>query len=183
MRFTLYYDGPLPARGKPSVKAEIRSALEPQLRELWSHQPLAGHVDLRRPSDQEGGLSALVEKHGHTFAAVVSERLGLRAELDILLLRPATPGDLVIDGDIDNRMKTLFDALSAPAQASQVHDTMRASSVEDPCHVLLEDDRLITRVSVETDRLLAPASPDHVRLSIRVRTRLTKMMYGNIDLG
>src|SRR3546814_238866 len=169
MRFTLYYDGPLPARGKPSVKAEIRSALDPQLRELWSHQPLVGHAELLQPPEKEGGLSALVEKHGHTFAAVVSERLGMRPELDILLLRPAAPGDLVIDGDIDNRLKTLFDALSAPAQPSQVHDTMRETSPEDPCHVLLEDDRLITRVNVETDRLLAPASPDHVRLTIRVR--------------
>ena len=74
MRLTLHYDGPLPARVKPSVKAEIRSAMEPQLRELWSHQPLVGHVELLRPPDKEGGSSALVEKHGHPFAAVVSER-------------------------------------------------------------------------------------------------------------
>lgn len=156
MRFTLYFDGPLPARGKPSVKAEIRSASEPQLRELWSHQPLAGHSELLQPPDKEGGLPSLMEKHGHTLLAVVSEWLGLRAELDVLLLRPAAPGDLVIDGDIDNRLKTLFDALSAPAQASQVHETMPATSVEDPLYVLLEDDRFITRVSLETDRLLAP---------------------------
>src|SRR3546814_11481812 len=88
MRFTLYYDGPLPARGKPSVKAEIRSALDPQLRALWSHQPLVGHAELLQPPDKEGGLSALGEKRGHTFAAVVSGRLGQRWELDNLLLKP-----------------------------------------------------------------------------------------------
>ena len=77
-------------------------------------------------------MSSLVDRHGHTFAAVVSRSLGLRAELDILMLRPSSPGDLVNKGDIDNRLKTLLDGLSAPAQPSQVPDGMRATSKEDP---------------------------------------------------
>lgn len=99
------------------------------------------------------------------------------------MLRPSSPGDLVNKGDIDNRLKTLLDALSAPAQPTQVSDEMRVTTEENPMHVLLEDDSLITRMNVETERLLAPPSADEVRLSIRVTTRVAKSMLGNIGLA
>jgi hypothetical protein len=35
MKFTLTYDGELPSNGSPRKKWEIRSALHPQLAELW----------------------------------------------------------------------------------------------------------------------------------------------------
>ncbi len=182
MEFTLWYDGPLPARGKAAIKGQIRQALDVQLRELWTHLPLSDHSHLLARST-EGGLSSLVGRHGHTFAAVVSRSLGLRAELDILMLRPSSPGDLVNKGDIDNQLKTLLDGLSAPAQPTQVPDGMRATTDEDPMHVLLEDDSLITRLNVETERLLGAPGPDEVRLTIRVTTRVVKPMYGNMGLA
>jgi hypothetical protein len=43
---------------------------------------------------------------------------GAQAELDVLLLAANLPGALIRrGGDIDNRLKTLFDALSVPANA------------------------------------------------------------------
>lgn len=182
MEFTLWYGGALPSRGSREAKHNIRQALESQLRELWAHPPLSDHGHLLMRAD-EGGMSALIDRHGHTFAAVVSRSLGLRAELDSLMLRPLSPGDLVNKGDIDNRLKTLLDALSAPAQPTQVSDEMRVTTEENPMHVLLEDDSLITRMNVETERLLAPPSADEVRLSIRVTTRVAKPMLGNIGLA
>ena len=40
VRFTLNYDGPLPSRGNASHKKQIREALDPQLRELWTYPDL-----------------------------------------------------------------------------------------------------------------------------------------------
>jgi hypothetical protein len=41
--------------------------------------------------------------------------------LKITLLRPEEPGAIILQsGDIDNRLKTLFDALSVPAQPNQL---------------------------------------------------------------
>jgi hypothetical protein len=202
MRFTLHYEGPLAAAGSTKAKQRIRQELEPQLKELWSYPPLVDSpgetsrflvppgADSRGNSDERSygfGFDTpcvLIPRFGHTFAALVSEPVGLAAELDILMLRPAEPGQIIVGGgDIDNRLKTLFDSLSAPQQAQQLPDDARPTSATDPFYVLLDDDNRITRVNVETDRLLAPESADHVRLFIRVQTRIVAPMISNIELG
>jgi hypothetical protein len=59
------------------------------------------------------------------------------------------PGRLITSGDIDNRLKTLFDSL-------RILGEVPAGPTEDkkPFYVLLEDDKPITHISVETDTLL-----------------------------
>ena len=109
--------------------------------------------------------------------------LHLTAELDVLLLRPESAAGPIVRGDIDNRLKTLLDALSAPAHAQQVPEGARATSVDQPLHTLLQDDRLITRVTVETDRLLERAPTDWNRVILRVTVKTRRLTYGNIDLG
>lgn len=182
MQFTLTYDGPLPSRGSADAKSRLRSHFEPQLRELWGHRPLDTIPGLLSPEVKPGDFSILVERHGHTFAPLVSEKFGVVAELDILMLRAMSPGALVHGGDIDNRLKTLLDALSAPAQSTQVTDAMRPTSTEDPLFVLLDDDRLVTRMNVDTDRLLDPPQKDAVRLTIRVTLKVIDPMMVNISI-
>jgi hypothetical protein len=185
VRFTLHYEGPLPSKGSAIDKLRIREALEPQIRELWTLEPLVHSEDsILRFQESDADLSALVERSGHVFATVVSERMGLCAELDILMLRAAAPGEIIVHGgDIDNRLKTLFDALSAPAQANQIPASMRPTTEDAPMYVLLSDDRLITRVNVETERLLGPVSPTHTHLTIRVTVRVARSMFGNFGWG
>ncbi len=48
------------------------------------------------------------------FVALVSLWNRLLAEVEITLLRPEAPGSIVSSGDIDNRLKTLFDAIKIP---------------------------------------------------------------------
>lgn len=71
-------------------------------------------------------------------------------------------------GDIDNRIKTLMDALKIPEGVSDAPE-----QDEHPFYVLLQDDRLVTRLSVESDMLLQPtgpnAGPQDARLVITVR--------------
>jgi hypothetical protein len=180
MRFTLHYEGPLPAKASPSAKQRIREHLEPQLKELWTYSPLVA------PDEGASRLlpRALTSRFGHTFAALVCDSLGLAAELDILMLRPSEPGQIIVGGgDIDNRLKTLFDALSAPQQSQQVPSGGRVTSEQEPLFVLLDDDNRIMRVNVDTDRLLAADSLDHVRLFIRVQTRVVRPSWHTTELG
>ena len=164
MEFTLTYDGPLAANGRPSQKHDIRLALHPQLKELWEHKPLVQFYEFGIPNISTVG--------GYNFASIVHPRLNFRAKLDILMLRPEPPGQIVISkGDIDNRLKTLFDALTRPIFIQDIPPAWTPSAGEDPLHCLLEDDGLITSVTVNTDRLLAAQSPTHVKLVIRVQVQ------------
>jgi hypothetical protein len=59
-------------------------------------------------------------------------------------MRPDDPGAIVQRADIDNRLKTLFDALRCPANAQQIPDGWMPTPEDQPLHCLLDDDRLIT---------------------------------------
>ena len=106
------------------------------------------------------------------------ERYGARhCEIEILFLRRDHPGHGLIrsGGDIDNRIKVPFDALRMPQSCDELSGGPPQSG-EDPFYCLLQDDRLITAVSVTTDRLLEPAhdgaGQNDVKLVILVRTQL-----------
>jgi hypothetical protein len=59
-------------------------------------------------------------------------------------------------GDIDNRLKVLLDGLRMPKSVSELGGIDIDPTEENPFFVLLEDDQLITRISVTTDTLLTP---------------------------
>lgn len=96
------------------------------------------------------------------------------------MLRPEEPGNLITaGGDIDNRLKTLLDALRYPKNANEIPVDVLPDVDENPFHCLLEDDNLITGLSVTTDRLLQPAGPNAVELLIAVQINPTVMTHGN----
>jgi len=105
--FTLTYEGPLAADARPNQKHDIRRELHPQLKELWEHPPLNQLYWKARPGSQH-----LRTVRGHEFVSIVHPDWHFNAELNILMLRPELPGRIVTSGgDIDNRLKTLFDAV------------------------------------------------------------------------
>ena len=176
MKFTITYDGPLAANGRPSQKHDIRLALHPQLKELWEHNPLLQFHD--------AGGSNLSTVGGYNFTSIVHPRWNFRAELDILMLRPDAPGAIVTSrGDIDNRLKTLFDALARPIHSQDIPNTWSPRMGEDPLHCLLENDDLIMAVTVNIDRLLAASTPTHVKLIIRVHVQNLATFGGLAVLG
>jgi hypothetical protein len=107
--------------------------------------------------------------------------------LEILFLRPDRPGGLVWAGDIDNRLKTLLDALRIP-EATENYSKRTPSAGEVPFFCLLEDDKLITKVSVETDRLLEAVNgqlidPHDARILVNVTLRPYELFLGNLHFG
>jgi hypothetical protein len=101
------------------------------------------------------------------------------------MMRPAEPGDVLHGGDIDNRMKTLFDALCVP-KPEQIRRLSPESDDEKPFYCLLEDDSLVTSLQVKTERLLRPSelSDKHhesrVDLLIAVNVRPTRINGVNV---
>ncbi len=96
-------------------------------------------------------------ENNYRFVPLVCTDYELLCSLDILFLRRDFPlGALVHAGDLDNRIKTLIDTLRRPRNGSELHGNENPADGEDPFYCLLEDDDLVTALSVETDMLLGP---------------------------
>jgi hypothetical protein len=93
------------------------------------------------------------ERCGRGYIPLVTEEMCLRCSLDILFLRPEEPGLIIQGGDLDNRMKTLFDALRIPNNLAEAGGE-EGTDGDEPIYCLLEDDRLISEVRIVTDHLL-----------------------------
>ena len=101
----------------------------------------------------------------------------------ITMLRPQPPSMIFSQsGDIDNCLKTLLDALKMPSDA-KIPSGETPAQDEEPFFCLLEDDCLVTKLVVETDRLFDPsAAPAEVILLVRVQTSKLVTIWKNIDL-
>ena len=185
MEFRLIYEGPLHGQGaKSGHKWEIRRALHPQLQRLWRERPLkdAASSLLAHPALPDKP-SVIVEKGGLLFAPLVTQRLNLYVELSVLLFRQQPRGTLITDGgDIDNRLKTLLDGLRVPHGSMEGRTELPTDPDPTPFFCLLEDDSLVTKVSVESEQLLRPARPDEVVAVIGVHVKKTVLSYENMSL-
>ncbi|MGH8556765.1 MAG: hypothetical protein ACRESZ_04750 [Methylococcales bacterium] len=173
MQFTLTYRGPLKSNARPDAKHELRRHFHSQLKLLWATYPLRDYGDWVQPMTEKNQFSVLQFKHGFTFAPLVCQTLHAVAELNIKLLWSYAPGSIITSGgDIDNRFKTLFDALKLPSEPTALPKGVVPEQDENPFYCLLEDDSLIARVTVDADRLLEKTNgSSEVALFIRVTTR------------
>jgi hypothetical protein len=189
MEFIITYSGPLASNGSLEDKHRIRKVLHPQLRELWQQQPLSrfGGEEVE-VFDGGSGRTVLVERARliswgfgrgmFRFVPTVMSELKLVCSLNIDFLRRADSGQLIKHGgDLDNRLKTLFDALTVP-DPNQIKKGWEPTPDERPMFVLLENDALITGFCIQAQRLLEPrdakSTRDDVKLSIKVRIMATE---------
>jgi len=220
MKFTLIYEGDLPASAntsKPAYVSRIRDSFHDQLADLWdSHIILrqlqrtartrpdivtgppipAGVAPPYTPSklpDYLGPIPKLLPgqidfcapiqvPNSAAYIPLVRESLHLACAVDVLFLRHEDPGALVLQGgDIDGRIKTLFDALRMPSEAEEKAGGVPTAN---PLYCLLESDTLISDLSVKTGRLLGDRAkkPHTVRLTIDVAVKVLRVRSENLCL-
>lgn len=184
MKISLHYRGRLNANGSPSHKHDIRLHFHKQLKTLWQQFPLTEFNNWLQKSSNPNDYSVLRNLGLFTYAPLITEQMNGIAELSIVLLRPEKPGGLITQGgDIDNRLKTLFDALTMPRHDNSLPKNLDMAIMPEPFFCLLEDDNLVTSLHVRTEQLLEPdIHPSEVDLTIHVRTRVTAMTVGNWPL-
>jgi hypothetical protein len=185
MQFRLTYNGSLKAtQGTPGPmhtdkraahKHEIRREFHHQLKHFWAtnrflstatmapgtHSPVlplnASMIWPESPNTQRPMVHILGDLYGHSgyrFVPLVRKEIKLACSLRVLFLRRDFPASVLSAGDIDNRLKTLVDALRMPLATEGV--PRPPMDDEDPFFVLLDDDRQVTHLEVETDAALAP---------------------------
>jgi hypothetical protein len=130
---------------------------------------------------RDGDYSLIRPLGSFVFVPLVNAGMNVVAELSVTLLRPEPPGGLITQGgDIDNRLKTLFDALTMPRLANALPPGAVPATDEAPFFCVLEDDNLVTAVAVRTEQLLEPnVELSVVDIAIHVRTRVTRPTIGN----
>jgi hypothetical protein len=214
MKFTLIYDGDLPSagnKGQPWPASRIRNEFHDQLAELWdSHIILrqlartartswngmawisanwsdASLPDYKEPVPEilEGQTDfcapILVPKVGH-FIPLVRNSLYLSCAVDVLFLRHEEPYHLMRQGgDLDGRIKTLFDAMKMPNPNDEYRGDVPTA---DPLYVVLEDDALISDISIRSGRLLGrSAQKKHaVRLTVDITIKVLRVFEQNLCL-
>ena len=171
MHFTLYYHGPLRPNGSTQHKHDIRKYFHVQLRNLWSQAPLCNMQWLLQPPTYAN--TVIRERFSTRWAPLVVADHHSVAELEIDFLRSEPPGRLITSGgDLDNRIKTLLDALRVPPDPSSLPAGTQPDPGEDPFYCLLEDDSLVTKLFIRSDRLLqSGVGQFEVALFIQVTTR------------
>jgi len=186
MRFRLVYRGQLKGGNSKDVShiQEVRRSFHSQLKVLWQQPPLSGNSRWLQREQPQGETCVLESVGAFTFAPLVTTKLRLHAELDILFLRPAPPGEVVRHGgELDNRIKTLIDCLRIPV-GNEIPRGDAPREDENPFFCLLQDDKLVSAFSVTSDRLLKPdAHEQDVEIVITVRTRATEGTWGNLSLS
>jgi hypothetical protein len=145
MKFKLLYMGELKINPKKRSQHlhEIRMAIHPQLKRLSEISP---YDTIKNKLFNRRGIR---EIGGAKFFPIVTPEMNLLAELDVQILHPElleTP-----HADIDNRMKTLLDALKRP---QSTHEIAAGSPKNEVIYTLLDDDHLVTRMTINTSHLL-----------------------------
>lgn len=183
MNFHLIYKGPLKSRGSIKEIHEIRKFFHPQLVQLWNQSPLKSHHDDYKNEHSEKGKISIVEKvNNHSFIPLITKHLMLYCNLDILFLRTGEPGCNFQGGDLDNRLKTLFDALRCPQTVNEIPNDGLNDNIDNPLYCLLQDDSLIYSVNINTDRLLISKDPQEVLLIINVHLKATEVIWANLSI-
>jgi len=166
MEFRLTYRGPLRSASRSNSRADdkhaIRKQFHLQLQEYWKSHPQLKHL-LEVGNFQ--GQSVVSQIAGqflrglHSFVPLARKREDGYCSLNILFLRRDIPGLIVSGGgDLDNRLKTLLDALQVPDVTDGLPATVEAGY--DPIYCLLQNDNQITAINVVTDRILTPIGDD-----------------------
>lgn len=171
MEISLTYRGSLPAcqpkDSKAAEKQTIRLDFSNQLKNVWMSEPVLSlamgeqafapaileNCRIKLEHDHFGRKYAhsRIDAFGFCILPLVTRFSGLVCHLTIDFLRRDDPGGIFLGGDIDNRLKTLLDALRMPQCDQEILSSMHGKG--EYLYCLLEDDSLVTKVTIDTQRL------------------------------
>jgi hypothetical protein len=199
IEFFLRYRGHLHSATKNDSRTKekmlIRRQLSPQLRSFCQNHPtlkrvMEDAINREKPIRSNGFVNSEEDQRRFAHAAIGGWKfvpLVLRGrrwicELKVTFLRRNDPGQIYSGGDLDNRIKTLFDGLRMPYEAAEIIGP--PENDDNLCFCLLEDDALISGWTMETGRLWGPldSNGNENGADVDINMHVTVRTY-NQDLG
>ncbi len=157
-------------------KMEIRTVFHRQLKKLWDNHPTLSNLQYCKFCEMnhnhvskhfESGLDEheLVDVKDHladkfklgkySFVPIACKDFSVLCQIEILFLRHGNPSGTLKGGDLDNRVKTVIDALSKPTQTNQLCGKYHTPADDEcPFFTVMEDDFLVSSLTVTSDTLL-----------------------------
>ena len=181
MEFTLRFSGHIPHHSKAEAH-KVRCVFHDQLVDYWQRDSRLARINQRlikpflrsarfprgdvRRADRghkirsENQIYRYRQVHQIRFVPLATRWRYLRCELSMRIHR--YEGDMdrggILDnnGDLDNKCKTIVDALRVPSPECLDPSTRHSSRL---FFCVLEDDRLVDRITMETRNILGPRPP------------------------
>jgi hypothetical protein len=179
MEFRLIYEGKLKSNADAKEKHRIRKIFHEQFKTLWTLPPLNDQPDwIALELTDKTSFTSVKQIEGRNFASLVCKEMHMYCELSLLILKPDVKQ---LFGDIDNKLKTIFDALRCPNSKQEIPKDWEQSDSDDPLICLMDDDSLISKIIVDVDRLLEPEADQNVVI-INVKIKGTQVTFGNMSL-
>jgi hypothetical protein len=153
MNFTLFYSGPIRSGNSKDIRHinDIRLSISPQIRRLYECEPLKSHKVNCEPGSSDGYFKTYVNVEERSYSALVNPSIEAVCQLSVTFFE--AEGTLSVAsqiGDVDNKTKTLLDALRLP----QKTDIPKIPHSQETIHCLLFDDALLWGVDIKRRRLL-----------------------------
>ena len=182
MKFRLLYQGEIKTYPKQRARHinDIRAYFSAQLKRLLEIPPYSAINDYIYLNGYKNKKNIVKKVGGLTFIPIISPELDLVAELDILIMHPEVLG--TARADIDNRLKTLLDGLRRPQVSQEITDNLVKKFGNKPIYTLFDDDRLVTKITVNTTHLLEYKNITDMVLVIAVNIRASKGTKDNLQL-
>jgi|ERR1035437_261645 hypothetical protein len=151
MEFTLYIKGKINSNGTAKEKHDLRLDFHHQLKLLWE---LDWWKKRRGEKKSKENWKEKIKKNqlykngfGKHFICLVRSKMSTYVELNINFYVPKNTSFC----DIDNKLKTICDALQFPTKTIK---NWNQKGDEDPLICLLENDKLIYKLNADTDFIL-----------------------------
>jgi hypothetical protein len=177
MKFTLTYTGELPSLGNPRgphksapklpVVWAIRNEFAKQLEYVLNNHPARTSSNSTSSRAAYNILRSPIKVGEFNFLPLVRPEFETVCGLKIKMMVNHEVGSLVTQaGDLDNRIKTLLDALRLP----KGNEFNGNGPAEDNCPCLLHDDALVVSLKIEVQRWFSgvPKTEKDVYLDIEV---------------
>ena len=147
---TLFYRGKLKANGDARHKHDIRLAFSPQLKRYWESINILFRTLVSGNCRQLEEGKRTVSYGGLSLLPLIRVADNRPVQLNVQILQPAKTAVLLsTGGDIDNRLKTLLDALQMPDE----NQANAVAGTGDRLFCLLENDKVVNQVNITTRQL------------------------------